>query len=165
LGRYTGDGKATVKLTGKVGMETRELVYDVSFADKTADDTTFVEDLWAGPKVGYLLDQIRINGEKKELVDEVVTLAKRYGITTPYTSYLVVPDSVPGPVAAQPAGPAGKPNVSFHFDRPRSEAPAALQKSARGFVPGAGGAGGFGDLGAKGPKGVAPTDAFKVEDF
>ncbi len=39
-----------------------------------------------------MLDQIRANGEKKELVDEVVTLAKRYGITTPYTSYLVVPD-------------------------------------------------------------------------
>ena len=43
-------------------------------------------------KVGYLLDQIRANGEKKELVAEVVTLAKHYGITTPYTSYLIVPD-------------------------------------------------------------------------
>ena len=44
-----------------------------------------MEDLWARRKVGYMLDQIRVNGEKKELVDEVVTLAKRYGITTPYT--------------------------------------------------------------------------------
>jgi Ca-activated chloride channel family protein len=40
-----------------------------------------------------LLDQIRVNGEKKELVDEVIMLAKRYGITTPYTSYLIVPDA------------------------------------------------------------------------
>jgi Ca-activated chloride channel family protein len=52
-----------------------------------------VEDLWARRKVGYLLDQIRLNGEKKEITDEVVSLAKKYGITTPYTSYLVAPDT------------------------------------------------------------------------
>jgi Ca-activated chloride channel family protein len=98
LGRYTGDGKAKVTLTGKVGKESRSFVYDTNFIDKSADDKIFVEDLWARRKVGYLLDQIRMNGEKKELVDEVVTLAKRYGITTPYTSYLVVPDG-PGIVA------------------------------------------------------------------
>jgi Ca-activated chloride channel family protein len=98
LGRYTGDGKAKVTLNGKVGKESRSFVFDTSFTDKTADDKTFVEALWARRKVGYLLDQIRLNGEKKELVDEVVTLAKRYGITTPYTSYLVVPDA-PGIVA------------------------------------------------------------------
>src|SRR5262249_34076927 len=57
-----------------------------------ADDKDFIEHLWARRKVGYLLDQIRANGEKKELVDEVVLLAKKYGITTPYTSYLIVPD-------------------------------------------------------------------------
>src|SRR5262249_43910556 len=70
----------------------------VAFADKTKDDKGFVEHLWARRKVGYLLDQIRANGEKKELVDETVALAKKYGIATPYTSYLIVPDS-PVPVA------------------------------------------------------------------
>jgi Ca-activated chloride channel family protein len=112
LGRYTGEGKATVRLTGKVGMETREFVYDVVFADKTVEDKAFVEDLWARRKVGYLLDQIRTNGEKKELVDEVVALAKRYGITTPYTSYLIVPDG-PVPVVNRPAN--GKPDVHFNL--------------------------------------------------
>jgi Ca-activated chloride channel family protein len=58
--------------------------------------------------VGYLLDQIRANGEKKELVDEVVALAKKYGIATPYTSYLIVPDApVPVVNAAIPGGGAG----------------------------------------------------------
>jgi Ca-activated chloride channel family protein len=112
LGRYDGEGKATVKLTGKVGMETREFVYDVVFADKTVEDKAFVEDLWARRKVGYLLDQIRANGEKKELVDEVVALAKRYGITTPYTSYLIVPDG-PVPVVNRPVN--GKPDVHFNL--------------------------------------------------
>ncbi len=60
-----------------------------------------MEQLWARRKVGFLLDQIRANGEKKELVEEVVSLAKKYGITTPYTSYLVVPDG-PMPVVRDP---------------------------------------------------------------
>jgi Ca-activated chloride channel family protein len=69
--------------------------------------------------VGYLLDTIRRNGEKKELVDEVVTLAKRYGITTPYTSYLVVPDA---PVAALRGGSGGKSGPAA-TDRPNALAP------------------------------------------
>src|SRR3954452_19392727 len=94
IGRYTGQGKAVVKLTGTVGKEPREFTYEVNFPDQTTERKEFVEDLWARRKVGYLLDQIRINGQKKELVEEVVALAKRYGITTPYTSYLIVPEGV-----------------------------------------------------------------------
>ena len=107
LGRFRGKGPAAVKLTGQVGMETREFVYEFTFPDRTADDRTFVEHLWARRKVGYMLDQIRANGEKKELVDEVVSLAKKYGITTPYTSYLIVPD------ATLPVARAGLPDVRF----------------------------------------------------
>lgn len=115
LGRYTGKGHAAVKLTGSVGMETREFVYELNFPEKSSDGKAFVEDLWARRKVGYLLDQIRLNGQKQELVDEVVALAKRYGIATPYTSYLIVPDAVPTPVAVNKA-PDGKPNVSFDIN-------------------------------------------------
>jgi Ca-activated chloride channel family protein len=57
--------------------------------------------------VGYLLDQIRANGEKKELVDEVVILAKKYGIATPYTSYLIVPDAPVPVVATRTTGAPG----------------------------------------------------------
>jgi Ca-activated chloride channel family protein len=42
--------------------------------------------------VGWLLDQIRLHGESAELRDEVVDLARRYGIVTPYTAYLIVED-------------------------------------------------------------------------
>jgi len=132
LGRYTGKGQVAVKLTGNVGTETKEFVYELSFPEKGADKT-FVEDLWARRKVGYMLDQIRVNGEKKELVNEVVALAKRYGITTPYTSYLVVPDG-PVPVAGQPDG---KPHVGFD----PGKVPAALNRGAGGFGGGGKGAG------------------------
>ncbi|MCI0465098.1 MAG: hypothetical protein L0Z62_49890, partial [Gemmataceae bacterium] len=127
LGRYDGQGHAAIKLTGSVGKESKEFVYEVNFPERTNDERNFVEDLWARRKVGYLLDQIRVNGQTKELVEEVVTLAKRYGITTPYTSYLVVPDA-PVPVARAPR-PDGKPDVRFHL-RP-APVPPALQ------VPGA----------------------------
>src|SRR5262249_10183581 len=80
-------------LTGKADTEGREFVYEVDFARKTSEEKAFVEALWARRKVGYLLDQIRANGEKAELKDEVIKLAKKHGITTPYTSYLVVPDN------------------------------------------------------------------------
>ena len=103
LGRYTGKGQAAIKLTGTVGKEDEEFVYETTFPDKTGESKEFVEHLWARRKVGYMLDQIRANGEKKELVDEVVALAKRYGITTPYTSYLIVPDA-PMPVVVAPGG-------------------------------------------------------------
>ncbi len=93
LGRYNGKGPSAIKVTGQVGMDTKEFVYELTFPDKTGDDRGFVEHLWARRKVGYLLDQIRANGEKKELVDETVALAKKYGITTPYTSWLIVPDA------------------------------------------------------------------------
>lgn len=50
--------------------------------------------LWATRKVSYLLDQLRLHGDNKELLGEVDRLAMRYGIVTPYTSYLITePDA------------------------------------------------------------------------
>jgi Ca-activated chloride channel family protein len=159
LGRYSGKGHTSIKLAGTVGMETKEFVYELNFADKTNDDKAFVEDLWARRKVGYLLDQIRVNGEKKELVDEVVTLAKRYGITTPYTSYLLVPDGPLPPVAATTGKPASGATTSsanapggFGGGGPAGGPPAAFQP---GFGLGGGGFGGGNGAGA-GLPGPAP---------
>lgn len=154
FGRYAGKGHAAIKLTGSVGMQAQEFVYELNFADKTTDAKEFVEDLWARRKVGYLLDQVRVNGEKKELVDEIVTLAKRYGITTPYTSYLLVPDG-PIPVArgAMPAGASKLPDVRFHLNAPGGPPPGLAGAAGGGQIPVSEflkkkGAGGFGMGGA-----------------
>src|SRR5215471_4659204 len=108
LGRFTGKGPSAIRLTGQVGMEQKEFAYDLTFPEKTADDKEFVEHIWARRKVGYMLDQIRAHGESKELKDEVIALAKKYGITTPYTSWLIAPDA-PLPVAGAAAGWGMKP--------------------------------------------------------
>jgi len=103
MGRYRGEGKATLKLTGMVGTEKKEFSYDVQFHDKTGSDYAFIEPLWARRKVGYMLDQMRANGESKELVDETKVLAKKYGILTPYTSYLIASEGVVPVLKAKPA--------------------------------------------------------------
>src|SRR5262245_60840502 len=122
LGRYSGKGPSAIKLAGTVGKESREFVYELTFPARTEEKESkdFVEHLWARRKVGYLLDQIRATGENKELVAEVVSLAKKYGITTPYTSHLIVPDGV-APVVAPPA--RRLPAVGFGGGGPAALAP------------------------------------------
>ena len=121
LGRYSGKGHAAVTLSGTVGTEPRQFVYEMDFPEKTGEAREFVEHVWARRKVGYLLDQIRANGTNKELVDEVTVLAKKYGIATPYTSWLVVPDA-PTPVAAPGRG-GNLPNVTFNGTSPVALSP------------------------------------------
>jgi hypothetical protein len=88
VGRYRDGGPATVTLEGTVNGRTERFVYeDLTFHEQGGDD--FIAPLWATRKIGYLLNQIRLHGESQELVNEIVELSIRYGIITPYTSYLV----------------------------------------------------------------------------
>ena len=144
LAKYSGHGSAAVKLTGQVGKETREFAYDLSVPARTTEDREFVEHLWARRKVGYLLDQIRQNGQQRALTDEMLALAKKYGIATPYTSYLVVPDA---PVPVTPSrvnllGPAAE-------GRPAADGSAGT--ATRPVVGGGTGAGFGGGFGGGGP--------------
>jgi Ca-activated chloride channel family protein len=90
-GRYSGAGDVEAKLTGNVGSSEQTFTYKLHFDDrKTTDD--YVPRLWATRRVGFLLDEIRIRGETAELRDETTELARKYGIVTPYTAYLIVED-------------------------------------------------------------------------
>jgi Ca-activated chloride channel homolog len=59
--------------------------------DESAE-SDFIPRLWATRRVGYLLDEIRLHGETSELRDEVTDLARKYGIVTPFTAYLIIED-------------------------------------------------------------------------
>ncbi|HLW65501.1 MAG TPA: VIT domain-containing protein [Gemmataceae bacterium] len=150
LGRYSGQGSAAIKLSGLMGKETRDFVYETTFAPKTNEDREFVEQIWARRKVGYLLDQIRANGQKKELMDELLALAKKYSIATPFTSHLIVPDArMPVASAGQPstfrgipgmAMPGGAPNMGINGagGAARAGTPLGIQGGVGGFAGGAG---------------------------
>src|SRR3569832_1872246 len=43
-------------------------------------------------RVGWLMEQVRTNGKQKKLRDKNIDLGTRYGIVTPYTSYLALED-------------------------------------------------------------------------
>ena len=87
-GRYRGSGEAQVILKGtKMGEEfVVEETYEFPVEAKDCD---FIPLIWANKRVAWLLSEIRLHGESKELVDEIIELGEHYGIVTPYTSYLV----------------------------------------------------------------------------
>ncbi len=94
-GRYKGEGHRAIELTGTRRGTKERFVYEAGFAGE-ARTHEFLPRLWATRKIGYLLDQIRLHGDSKELKDTIVTLATEYGVVTPYTAYLV---TEPGGVA------------------------------------------------------------------
>jgi Ca-activated chloride channel homolog len=93
IGRYRNSNdlnNITLHLKGKTGRETRTFNYSNLDFPYRADKHDFLPRLWATRRVGWLIEQIRSNGENKELRDEIVDLGTRYGIVTPYTSYLAI---------------------------------------------------------------------------
>lgn len=91
FGKYEGTGSGEIVLEGKVNGRTQKFRFDADFPAANTDND-FIPGLWAQRRVGYLLDEIRLGGEHRELVDEVIRLAKQYGIITPYTSFLIQED-------------------------------------------------------------------------
>jgi len=117
LGRYRDNGHSALTLVGTAGNKVRKFVYEGKFP-KSAKQNEFIPRLWATRKIGFLLDNIRLSGEQKELVDEVIMLSKRYGIVTPYTSYLVTEDQVvatptPRPRPRPPRRPIYRPRPGW----------------------------------------------------
>jgi Ca-activated chloride channel family protein len=91
-GRYDGMGSATVVVEGSTGDGRYVDEFPVSFTDKDANPR--VARLWAARKIGYLVDQMRLNGSDPELVEEVVALSIKFGIMTEYTAFLVREENV-----------------------------------------------------------------------
>jgi len=91
VGRYKGAQESLLSICGSVNGETRTYKESASFPAK-ATELGFIPKLWATRRIGMLLDEIRLRGEDPELRNEVVELARRYGIVTPYTAYLIVED-------------------------------------------------------------------------
>ena len=91
-GRYdssaAGD-RRTLVIKGLYEGRERVFEYNVRFRPAGRDIRyVFVEKLWAMRRIGFLLDEIQLHGRSQEVIDEVVSLSLRYGIITPYTSFL-----------------------------------------------------------------------------
>jgi Ca-activated chloride channel family protein len=139
VGRYRQSGPATITLKGTLNgqpqaYQFQDLTFKSAGFESPSQADAFIAPLWATRKIGYLLSQIRLHGQTQEAVDEIVSLAKRYGIVTPYTSFLVEEGQdktlAPGlgggaPDYGQHSGPALGPNTA-----PGSNWPAAQPTAA-----------------------------------
>ncbi len=103
-GRYKGTGEqVTVRVRGRAGEEQREYVYRFDLA-KTGN-LDFVPRLWATRRVGALLDEVRVEGERAALIEEIRALGLGYGIVTPYTTFVI---------SAQAEGAASMENMALY---------------------------------------------------
>ena len=93
IGRYRNADdvrNVRLRLTGQTNRGARTFAYENLQFPINEDANDFLPRLWATRRVGWLMEQIRTNGEQRELRDEIVDLGTRYGIVTPYTSYLAL---------------------------------------------------------------------------
>lgn len=95
LAQYTGEAPVRLRLEGNYLGTPR--TFDLAFdSAKASARHGFVPRLWAGRKIGALIDEIRQAGadspsenpRTKELVDEIVRLSIKFGILTEYTAFL-----------------------------------------------------------------------------
>ncbi len=117
FGRYRGTGDGSVSLRGTRSGRVAEFDVEATFP-RVTDANEYIPRLWASRKLGHLTRQIWTEGETADLVEEIRSLALRYGLPSPYTSYLVEePDAVadlPGrlrvlPLQARPGVRRGQP--------------------------------------------------------
>lgn len=127
VGRYRNERElrdVTARLTGSASAARTFTFPGLRFPlrDERHD---FLPRLWATRRVGWLMERIRSHGESRELVEEVTDLGTRYGIVTPYTSFLALePGAQAGGGRPRPGAP-GRPGAP-----PAPPAPPLTRQSA-----------------------------------
>jgi Ca-activated chloride channel family protein len=104
MGRYREGGNTDVTLTGEVNGERQTFTYSDQIFEKQSPANSLqasIPRLWATRKIGYLLNQIRLQSASQEIIDQIVRLSIRYGIVTPYTSFLVTEEAPLGEAEQQ----------------------------------------------------------------
>jgi Ca-activated chloride channel family protein len=103
VGRYGAPAKARLEWASPFFPGGKQTL-DAVFPEKALD----ARDLprrWARARVDELLRRIEAEGEKREWVDEIIALSKRYKFVTPYTAFLAAPRSLLRPRRIQPGDP------------------------------------------------------------
>ena len=133
-GRYESAGSGIISVSGMIDGKRQTQEVDVNFP-RVERESAFVARVWATRRIGELLESIRLEGENRALVDEVVALGKEFGLVTPYTSYLVTEDearflSVRSDPAASGAEESKDARDVGFMPRPQREQLSAMEKSS-----------------------------------
>jgi Ca-activated chloride channel family protein len=138
IGRYAS---ATTKTTVALAHDGETFTKTAPFpeSDLSARD---LPRRWARARVDDLLRRIELEGEKREWVDEILELSRRYKFVTPYTAFLAAPRSLLRPRRIQPGDPVirveADPDITavaallpFGERLPLTREPGGSSKSAR----------------------------------
>jgi Ca-activated chloride channel family protein len=170
VGRYKQPGAAKVTIRGQANGQEQTFSFPAQLTDKSGDDShAFIAKLWAIRRVGEIIDEIDLHGKNQELVNELVALATRHGILTPYTSFLADETANVRDLASAQAltdralfglsEEAGK----FAFDQRLMKSQLQRENLVQlgGYAPGSGLAAGMGgaELAYPGMPGAAPATA------
>ncbi|GIX05332.1 MAG: hypothetical protein KatS3mg114_1201 [Planctomycetaceae bacterium] len=101
LGRYHRSGTINLVLTGERNGTPWERTFEFELKAQPSVQATHLPALWASRRIGALLDQIDLHGKNEELIQELVNLSQRYGILTPYTSFLAEDRQAPSGLASR----------------------------------------------------------------
>jgi Ca-activated chloride channel family protein len=91
VGKFNGPHRTSVTLTGELNGQRVVFEFPADFSVANGWEKS-IPKIWATRRVGYLIDQVRLSGQSPEVVDEIVTLSKKYGIINEFTSFLVKVD-------------------------------------------------------------------------
>jgi Ca-activated chloride channel family protein len=89
--RASGQGPVRLVLRGKGPQG--PIVSEARFQLGPKERRPWVGRLWAKNRVDRLLEDISLKGETDERRNETIELALSYGLVTPYTSFLAIPES------------------------------------------------------------------------
>ena len=103
-GRYKAAGRGALIVTAKAGEHDVRFEYPVELPGEQTQNS-FLPRLWASQKVAHELDALRLSNRPAdpEAVASIVKLAKKYGIVTPYTSFLVTEEGADNHVSMRRA--------------------------------------------------------------
>jgi Ca-activated chloride channel family protein len=92
VGRYTRGGAVQLNLMGEQSNIHKQYIFASHFATQDTHND-FLPRIWAQRKIAHLVDQVVLEGKAQNIVDEIITLSRMYGIITEYTSFLVGADA------------------------------------------------------------------------
>ncbi|MCZ6707116.1 MAG: VWA domain-containing protein [Chloroflexi bacterium] len=86
-GRYGEPGTVVVRVSGNTDSGRETFTYELNLPERALGDPTIAQ-LWAQQRVADLLAELRLEGSRPALIEEIVEVATRFGIVTQFTSFL-----------------------------------------------------------------------------
>lgn len=104
VGRYHRPGDELIKIHGLYEGSRLELKREVTLPefDNLHDH---LPRIWARARVDALLREIDLNGEREDLISEIIRLSQKYKFVTPYTAFIAAPRALLRPRLIQPGDP------------------------------------------------------------